>query len=117
MKDLKFLPVIHVENKKQAINQTNIALDNGADGIFLINHSIRYYELIEIYEEIRKLFSNTWIGINCLDLEPIKVLKKIPKDVNGLWVDNAFIDEDLYKQEYATAVSYTHLTLPTTPYV
>jgi len=104
-----FLPVIHVEDKEQAINQTRIALDNGADGIFLINHHISHSRLFEIFKEIRELFFNTWIGINCLDLEPIQVIRKMPKDVNGLWVDNAFINENLEydEQEYANKVLKT----------
>ncbi len=40
-----FLPVIHVVNKEQAKLETRIALNNGADGIFLINHSILYFKL------------------------------------------------------------------------
>ena len=65
LKKHTFLPVIHVEDKEQAINQTRIALDNGADGIFLINHHISHSRLFEIFKEIRELFFNTWIGINC----------------------------------------------------
>lgn len=100
-----FLPVIHVENKEQATDQTKTALDYGADGVFLINHYINYSKLFKIYKEIRRLF-NTWIGINCLDLEPIQTIKRMPNDVDGLWVDDTHIYEELGydNQEYAKEV-------------
>lgn len=103
------LPVIHVESKEQAINQTRTALDNGADGIFLINHYINHSKLFGIYKYIRIIFPKAWIGINCLDLESIQVIEKIPKDVNGLWVDNTYIYEELDydNQEYAKKVLNT----------
>jgi len=113
LKKHTFLPVIHVEEKEQAITQTRIAFDNGADGVFLINHFFGHSRLFEIYGEIRKLFGNEWIGINCLDLEPIEVIRNVPKDVNGVWVDNAFVDEELGydEQEYASEVLDTILSV------
>lgn len=97
-----FLPVIHVANEDQGIKQTSLSLLNGADGVFLINHSIPYFELFWIYRKIRNLFPKSWIGINCLDLDPIQVIKRMPKDIDGLWVDNSYINEELgYNQGYA----------------
>lgn len=101
-----FLPVIHVENESQGIEQATLSLLNGVYGIFLINHSISYSKLFKVYKNIRILFPESWIGINCLDLEPIQVIKKMPKDIDGLWVDNAYIWEELGydNQEYAKEV-------------
>lgn len=100
-----FLPVVHVGNVLQTIKQVHIALCNGADGVFLINHSVNSKFLFNIYNKVRKVF-DTWIGINCLGLSPIDVIIHMPNDVDGLWVDNAQIDEEcgIDSQVYAYSV-------------
>jgi len=101
-----FYPVIHVEDKKQGIEQVALSLLSGADGVFLINHSIPYFKLFDIYKYIRIIFPKAWIGINCLGLDPLAVIKRMPKDINGLWVDNPYIYEVLGydDQEYGIEV-------------
>jgi uncharacterized protein len=87
-----FIPVIHVEGGAQALRNVEIALLGGADGVFLINHSISYRSLIECYEEVRKKFPGMWIGLNCLDLGTSSI-NYIPIEMDGLWVDNAHVNE------------------------
>ena len=88
------LPVIHVETADQSIRNAEIAQRAGADGVFLISHSLGYKGLFEIYRQVRSQFQNhLWIGVNCLDLLPEEVFDKLPSDVDGVWVDNACIDE------------------------
>ena len=65
------LPVIHVSNEEQAIRNTAIANEAGADGIFLINHSISSDDILEIHEKVVEQFPGWWVGINCLGLNPI----------------------------------------------
>lgn len=89
-----FLAVIHVEDGAQALRNAKIAEQGGADGIFLINHSIPYSSLIECYHTVREKLPSFWIGLNCLDLGRSAV-SFIPKQTAGLWVDNAGIDEGL----------------------
>ena len=90
-----FLAVVHVKDEKQAIEQTKIVLDNNADGVLLINHGggHSYKQLIEIYKAVRETHKSSWIGLNCLDLSPKNVFKVIPMDVDGIWADNAKINE------------------------
>src|ERR1035437_6674807 len=88
-----FLAVVHVEGGSQALRNARIAEQEGADGIFLINHSISYASLIECYERIRELLPSFWIGLNCLDLG-MSAVSYIPKDTAGLWIDNAGISEE-----------------------
>lgn len=70
----KFYTVIHCicPRSKQGIGHatrnTSIAIENGADGVFLIGHGMFYGELLYIYENVRKQFPKVWIGINFLDL-------------------------------------------------
>jgi len=89
-----FLAVVHVETEAQALRNACIATDEGADGIFFINHWISYNRLLEYYRSAREKLPDFWIGLNCLDLGKA-ALSFIPEDTAGLWVDNAGINESL----------------------
>jgi hypothetical protein len=95
-----FLAVIHVEGGTQALRNAHIAEQEGADGIFLINHSLPYISLLECYELVQEQLPDFWIGLNCLDLGAFAV-SYIPKRTQGLWVDNAGIKEDENSTEEA----------------
>jgi hypothetical protein len=41
------LPVIHVSDLEQALRNTHLAHEEGADGVFLINHGIGHVALLE----------------------------------------------------------------------
>jgi predicted TIM-barrel enzyme len=98
------LPVIHVETETQALRNAKIAYDAGADGVFLINHSISWMELLLIHGKVADRFPGWWIGVNCLDIDPRQVFAHIPYRVSGIWVDNAMIQEDRSDQPQAEAV-------------
>ena len=101
-----FLPVVHVLNLEQTMSQLKIAFQNGADGVFLIGHGIRYAGLFDIYSQVREAYPDEWIGLNCLDLAPLEMFLRIPPGVNGVWVDNAHINEelDIKEQKYPLQV-------------
>ncbi len=101
-----FLPVVHVLNLEQTMRQLKIAFSSNADGVFLIGHGIRYYELFDIYSHVREVYPRKWIGLNCLDLQPLEIYLRIPEGVNGVWVDNAYINEelDISEQQYPLQV-------------
>jgi len=79
-----FLPVVHVLNLEQTMNQLKIAFSSNVDGVFLIGHGIRYKELFDIYSQVRDVYPCKWIGLNCLDLEPLDIFLRLPTGVNGL---------------------------------
>ncbi len=81
--------VVHTEESDQAIRNAKIAFDAGADGIFLINHSIPATKLLTIYTEVRFRFPDAWIGLNLLDLEPVQVFSRVPGTASGIWIDDA----------------------------
>lgn len=87
-----FLPVVHAEDEDQVVRNMKIAADNGADGVFLINHRIRYTQLFSIYDEVREVFPTLWIGLNCLD-KGREVVAIIPRDVQGLWADDGGVTD------------------------
>lgn len=89
-----FLPVIHVQDFKQAMRNAHIAFENGAHGIFLINHAITSVDLLKIYHDVRTHYPDAWIGLNLLDLDPEQALTVVPASVSGLWVDSVGIRSD-----------------------
>ena len=86
-----FLAVVHVEGTMQAERNAAIAADGGADGIFLINHSIPYQSLLDCYQKLVEKFPGFWVGLNCLDIG-MSAVSAIPQKTAGLWVDNAGFD-------------------------
>lgn len=100
-----FLVVVHVQSELQTLNSIGLAKQEGADGVFLINHRVSYKTLVEYYETASKLHPNFWMGLNCLDLGR-RAVGVIPKSVRGLWVDDAGVDESstpvLHAQQFAT---------------
>jgi hypothetical protein len=88
-----FLAVIHAEDDKQVRRNISIAHASGADGVFLINHSIGVDELIRIYARMRLELRSFWMGMNMLGLNPVQALGRMPDNEAGLWVDNAGVKE------------------------
>jgi hypothetical protein len=86
----KFIPVIHVRDEAQALEQAHIAFDNGADGIFLIDHGSRLKGefLCNIYSSVRDKFDEEWIGLNFLGLNPFQATDMFPACADALWTDN-----------------------------
>ncbi len=99
------LPVIHVESLDQALRNARIAWEKGCDGIFLINHSLAYPELLAVHHEVFREFPEWWIGLNCLDLAPWDAFAQLSEEVAGLWVDNAYIDERVEQQANANRIA------------
>ncbi|MDP3645580.1 MAG: BtpA/SgcQ family protein [bacterium] len=89
-----FLAVVHVENVIQALRNVRVALGEGADGVFLINHRIPAEHLHLCYGAVRAVFPTQWIGLNWLDLSPTNGLAMMRPSMGGMWIDNVGIRED-----------------------
>ncbi|MFA5853869.1 MAG: hypothetical protein WC866_02155 [Patescibacteria group bacterium] len=87
-----FLAVVHVENEAQTLRNVAHARDNGAHGVFLINHNIDVLGLLAVYRRARIAHLDWWLGVNALDLAPMETLRHVPSDVSGLWFDRGGID-------------------------
>lgn len=92
----KFYPVVHCLNPHKAkgvmrtILNTGIAMENEADGVFLIGHSLISSDLVYIYECVRQEFPDIWIGINFLDIsnwEKLSTTARLCNNLNALWTD------------------------------
>ncbi len=87
-----FLPVIHVINdfdSSHACAQVRIAVDNGADGVFLITGEAStvgrsYVGLPAIFAAVRALWPDLWVGLNFMAPDP---LPYVPITCNALWFD------------------------------
>lgn len=98
------LPVVHVVTLQQALDNTGLAKDVGANGVFLINHDVSDEDLLGIHDSVADAFPGFWTGVNCLGLSPDEVFCEISEKVHGVWVDNAGIEEHAAKQEIGEAV-------------
>lgn len=117
------LPVIHVLDYEQTRRNVIVALKEGAQGVFLINHDFYYPQLLPIIKEIRSAFPYLWMGVNFLGttgnntgriyifiiistkfngcfslagLHAFPELGQLAKEgtvVDAYWADNACIDE------------------------
>ena len=89
-----FLAVVHVTDYFQALHNVDVAARAGADGAFLISHGkVRGTELIEILRTIREERKGHglrpfWLGLNCLDVRETEIFKKVPPDIEGIWLDD-----------------------------
>jgi len=99
------LPVIHVVDEAQALRNAAIARDAHADGVFLINHGMRWDELLRIHAIVDRAFPSWWVGVNCLEIQPAEVFARISSGVAGVWVDDAGVREDQLEQIDAAAVA------------
>lgn len=89
------LVVIHQVSPQHAADQAALAFDNGADGVWLINHFDPPAGLAESVASVRnRLGSELWVGINPLGLDALtaaRFARTVP-GVDGLWCDDAGID-------------------------
>lgn len=100
----KFYPVIHVMSPRQAVENLAVALDAGADGVFLIGHSLDHRDLCRIFLRCRDSHPDAWIGINFLDLPPHLAMTHVVETkarVDALWTDFSGVD-DLHVHPLAT---------------
>lgn len=105
------LPVIHVSDAQQAVRNAEVALNEGAQGVFLINHDFPHNDLVPIIEHVRRCFPALWLGVNFLgvtgrDAFPILGgLEAAGTMVDAYWADDARIDERADDQTEAREIA------------
>ena len=107
----QLLVVVHLTDPHHAAEQSDIAFGNGADGVFLINHYTGVNVLADSVEEVRsRTGESAWIGINPLGIDCrdagsfVNDVTRSRGRVDGLWCDNARIDESLPVEEQRAAI-------------
>ena len=93
------LPVIHVLDEEQAFRNVRVAMEEGAAGVFLINHDFPREQLIPIVRRARERYPALWLGVNFLAVtgrEAFPILGRLEAEgtiVDAYWADDACIDE------------------------
>lgn len=94
----KILPVIHHLDRQTSLEQADLALRCGADGIFLISHNDADAELPGLGQEIAARWAGRttaagarpFIGLNMLSTNPVAALGHVAKaNLDGIWIDAA----------------------------
>ena len=92
-------PVIHALGTEQCLKNVRIALEEGAHGVFLINHDFPYPELLPIIKQVRAHHPDLWLGVNFLAKTgeiAFPVLGELADQgciIDAYWADDACIDE------------------------
>ena len=93
------LPVIHVANTGQAVENVRRIMGEGAQGVFLINHDFPHEDLVPIIKQVRERFPALWLGVNFLAVrgrDAFPVLGELETagwPVDAYWADDARLDE------------------------
>lgn len=97
---IEIYPVVHVQDTTQAVEQSTLALEAGADGVYLIDHyNFDVADLIDAFNATKEERPNNFVGINFLQfnsaanaflyLKRAETNKEIKHYPDGLWVDDA----------------------------
>ena len=104
---MQIFPVVHIISPEVSAEQGAIALDAGADGVYLIHHGFgslhaSLQEVVATFNRLDEARPSAFIGVNFLGLRPLHALVLIRQLVDqgalarvpdGLWADNAFAEE------------------------
>lgn len=102
-------PVIHVVDTGQVERNVEMAMGEGAHGVFLINHDFGIDEMVPIVKATRKRFPDLWLGLNFLAVTGknafpiIADLQNAGCPIDAYWGDDARIDESQGPQEQTEA--------------
>ena len=105
------LPVIHARDRAQVVRNAQIAVREGAHGVFLINHDFAPEGLLPLVREVRARYPSLWLGVNFLGVTGARafpVLGELERSgcvVDAYWADDARIDERSDVQREADAIA------------
>ena len=93
------LPVIHALDRDQVVRNVQIAVREGAHGVFLINHDFALEGLLPLVRAVRDRYPSLWLGVNFLAVTGVRAfpvlgdLERAGCVVDAYWADDARIDE------------------------
>lgn len=92
----KIYPVIHFASHALAMDQARLALEQGADGVFLISHDGQDKAVLQAAGQLRHAWSSLttaagempFVGVNLLNTAPLAALEFATQlRLDGLWLD------------------------------
>ena len=110
------LAVIHAQNRGQVVRNAQIAVREGAHGVFLINHDFALEGLLPLIRDVRDRYASLWLGVNFLGVTGARafpVLGDLERSgcvVDAYWADDACIDELSDVQSEADAIAQARRT-------
>jgi predicted TIM-barrel enzyme len=101
------LPVIHPIGREEALRSVGVAHDAGVKGVFLINQGMSTDAVLALVMTVRERFPSLWVGLNLLGCTPGEALRRALDGcggrIDGIWSDDATIDEGAATQPKAQA--------------
>lgn len=92
----KILPVVHLLDAEHARAQAELALDCGADGVFLISHHGEDKQVLQLAGQLRHRWTGrhtcvgepAWVGVNLLNTSPLAAHEFASQLLlDGVWLD------------------------------
>jgi predicted TIM-barrel enzyme len=102
--DRVVLPVVHPLGRTEALASVDVAHTAGVKGVFVINQGMQDVELLELVGEIWRRYPALWVGVNLLGRSPAEALGDALDAcgrIDGIWSDNARVDERATQQPAA----------------
>lgn len=101
------LPVIHPVGRAEALASVEVTVAAGVKGVFLINQGMSDAGVLTLIMEVRARHPALWVGVNLLGGAPEQTLRRglaaCDGRLDGIWSDDAGIDEDAASQPDAQA--------------
>lgn len=108
----KVLPVIHCDGgtlgATMAIRNVRLAQEEGAHGIFLINHGMWPEDLLDLAANVVGREPALWVGVNCLGWDVDEVADNLPEGVKGVWSDKQAPKPEGFKGLYFGGVAFKY---------
>lgn len=97
----RLLPVLHIlsDDVDHTRHQVAVAVENGADGIWLINHSGTSVRMHEHFDNVRADHPDLWVGLNLLDMPAQTAMRIVTttftqgRRIDALWADDSGITD------------------------
>lgn len=87
---MKVFPVVHINEVEVAATQASLALDAGADGVYLIDHrGVSEDTLFTTFNALDSRRTDSYIGINILQRGPTDAMSLIARAVQKGWLSRA----------------------------
>jgi hypothetical protein len=99
----------------QVVDNVELALEEGAAGVFIINHDFDYPQMLPILRQVRGRFPLAFIGVNFHTVngaEAFPILGRLAREgvkIDAYWADNACIQHTSAEQPTADMIADTRL--------
>jgi predicted TIM-barrel enzyme len=90
------LIVVHVTSSEQAVRNSRIAHDAGADGVFLIDHGSGGSPAVlrSVWADVTAALPGWWVGVNNLGASALETARAWPADLVAVWEDHTVRSAD-----------------------